>query len=82
MRDASTCRKELDDAWPRHGALAINDITLRYRPNLAPAIQNISADILPGERIGIVGRTVCHWVIVSKQLIPCFFIILHFVDVM
>jgi len=33
------------------------NVTMRYRPNLPPVLLGISIDIMPREKIGIVGRT-------------------------
>ncbi|GAA5888140.1 hypothetical protein JCM5296_005447 [Sporobolomyces johnsonii] len=44
-------------AWPDQGAVSIKDIELRYRPELPPVLRNVSLDIRPGEKIGVVGRT-------------------------
>ena len=45
------------ETWPSRGAVLLKDVCLRYRPNLPLVLRNISADISPGEKIGIVGRT-------------------------
>lgn len=44
-------------SWPLRGCVKFNSITMRYRADLPPALRGISLHILPGERIGIVGRT-------------------------
>ncbi|KND00120.1 uncharacterized protein SPPG_04462 [Spizellomyces punctatus DAOM BR117] len=46
------------EAWPKGGEIAIRDIELRYpsRPE-HPVIRDLSLEISPGEKIGIVGRT-------------------------
>ncbi|KAI8927875.1 P-loop containing nucleoside triphosphate hydrolase protein [Entophlyctis helioformis] len=46
------------DEWPTAGALAIRDLQICYdsRPDHA-VIKNLSLDIRPGEKVGIVGRT-------------------------
>jgi ABC-type multidrug transport system fused ATPase/permease subunit len=49
----------LDDDWPSAGALSIDNVYLKYRPSLPPALSGVTADIRPGEHIGIVGKTVC-----------------------
>jgi ABC-type multidrug transport system fused ATPase/permease subunit len=51
-------RALLDDAWPGAGALSIANAHLQYRPDLPPALKGVTADIRPGEHVGIVGRTV------------------------
>jgi ATP-binding cassette subfamily C (CFTR/MRP) protein 1 len=43
--------------WPSSGSLSLENLTLRYRGELPPAIRNLSCAIKSGERIGIVGRT-------------------------
>nr|KAJ3421417.1 hypothetical protein HK105_003607 [Polyrhizophydium stewartii] len=47
-----------DGAWPTAGAVAIRDLEIRYpsRPDHA-VIQDLSLDIRPGEKVGVVGRT-------------------------
>jgi ABC-type multidrug transport system fused ATPase/permease subunit len=43
--------------WPSQGKLVFDDVKLRYRPELEPALKGISFSTEPGEKIGIVGRT-------------------------
>ncbi|EWM27872.1 multidrug resistance-associated protein 1-like isoform 1 [Nannochloropsis gaditana] len=43
--------------WPQAGKVAIKNLCLSYRPGLPLVLRNLSLDINPGERIGIVGRT-------------------------
>ncbi|KAI8806740.1 P-loop containing nucleoside triphosphate hydrolase protein [Cladochytrium replicatum] len=54
-------RLESDPApseWPKRGAISFVNLELRYesRPDTA-VIRDLSADILPGERVALVGRT-------------------------
>merc|ERR1711970_531143 len=44
-------------AWPSHGHILIENLEVRYRPELAPAVRNVSLEIQGGEHVGIVGRT-------------------------
>lgn len=44
-------------SWPSTGAIKFNDYTTRYREGLDPVLKNITLDIKPSEKIGIVGRT-------------------------
>ncbi|KAL2914543.1 hypothetical protein HK105_205894 [Polyrhizophydium stewartii] len=46
-----------DGEWPTAGAVAIRDLEIRYlsRPDHA-VIQDLSLDIQPGEKVGVVGR--------------------------
>ena len=52
---------EADDAlpsgWPAGGRLEFQDVTLRYRPSLPPALHRFSCSVAAGEHLGIVGRT-------------------------
>ena len=43
--------------WPSQGQIKFTDMTLTYRGQTTPALGPISLQILPGENIGIVGRT-------------------------
>ena len=47
----------VEENWPSKGAIQFKDYTTRYRENLDPVLKEISADIKPQEKIGIVGRT-------------------------
>lgn len=44
--------------WPPHGRIRIVDLCLAYRPGLPLVLRNLTLDIKPGERVGIVGRCV------------------------
>ncbi|KAK9869557.1 hypothetical protein WA026_003310 [Henosepilachna vigintioctopunctata] len=43
--------------WPSVGRIQIKNVYLRYAPNERPALNNLDVEILPSEKIGIVGRT-------------------------
>jgi ABC-type multidrug transport system fused ATPase/permease subunit len=43
--------------WPSKGSIEINDLVLRYKPTLEPALRSLSLKINGGEKIGVVGRT-------------------------
>jgi ATP-binding cassette subfamily C (CFTR/MRP) protein 1 len=43
--------------WPRSGRLAFENLSLRYRADLPPALSQLSCSIEDGQRIGIIGRT-------------------------
>jgi ABC-type multidrug transport system fused ATPase/permease subunit len=43
--------------WPTHGAISFDHYATRYRPQLDLIIRNITANVLPGSKVGIVGRT-------------------------
>lgn len=42
--------------WPSStGELVVEDLTVKYAPNLPPAIQNLSFSVKPSEKIAVVG---------------------------
>lgn len=43
--------------WPHAGRVEFQSLTLSYRLGLAPALKDVTLDIKPGEKVGIVGRT-------------------------
>ncbi|KJE98072.1 multidrug resistance-associated protein 3, variant [Capsaspora owczarzaki ATCC 30864] len=43
--------------WPDRGAISFKDYAVRYRPGLDLVLRGINAEIQPGEKIGICGRT-------------------------
>lgn len=43
--------------WPRKGLVEFENIQMRYREDLSPALRNMSLTVRGGEHIGIVGRT-------------------------
>ncbi|EFE45142.1 hypothetical protein TRV_00080 [Trichophyton verrucosum HKI 0517] len=43
--------------WPSKGAVKFVDYSTRYRPDLDRVLKNVSFEIQPGQRVGIVGRT-------------------------
>ena len=44
---------------PVKGRITLDEVSFRYRPEAAPALNGLSLDIQPGEVIGIVGRSGC-----------------------
>ncbi|KAI9837542.1 MAG: hypothetical protein M1819_007193 [Sarea resinae] len=44
-------------SWPANGAVNFNDYSTRYRPELDLVLKNVSLDIKPREKVGVVGRT-------------------------
>ncbi|KAL1793711.1 hypothetical protein ACET3X_008693 [Alternaria dauci] len=44
-------------AWPEEGRVQVSDLVIRHAPHLPPALNRISFDIGPNERVGVVGRT-------------------------
>lgn len=47
----------LAEMWPSQGAIEFRDFSTRYRPNLDLVLKSINFIVLPGERVGVVGRT-------------------------
>ncbi|EDO44553.1 predicted protein, partial [Nematostella vectensis] len=43
--------------WPEQGALSLRDVCLAYTPNSPCVLRDITLDVRPGERVGIVGKT-------------------------
>ena len=43
--------------WPQEGAIDVENLSVAYSPDGAPALRNISFKIPAGARMGIVGRT-------------------------
>ena len=43
--------------WPSKGHIVYQGVSLSYDKNLPDVLKNISLNINPGEKIGIVGRT-------------------------
>ncbi|NBW81465.1 ATP-binding cassette domain-containing protein [bacterium] len=46
-----------ENTWPTSGNVEFKQLTLRYRKELPAVLDRLSLSILPGEKIGIVGRT-------------------------
>lgn len=43
--------------WPSEGRVQVNDLEVRYAPDLDPVLKGISFNINPREKVGVVGRT-------------------------
>ena len=52
-----TWAKGLPENWPAKGKLEIVDLSMKYRDNLPLVLSKISFTVLPGQKIGICGRT-------------------------
>ncbi|OQS01823.1 ATP-binding Cassette (ABC) Superfamily [Thraustotheca clavata] len=44
-------------SWPQHGAVTFDNYSMKYRPHLDLVLKNVSINILPGQKVGICGRT-------------------------
>lgn len=50
--------KDLDDReWPREGGVEFRNYSTRYRQGMDLVLKKVSFEVLPGEKVGIVGRT-------------------------
>ncbi|CAI4226039.1 unnamed protein product [Auanema sp. JU1783] len=47
----------LPRGWPAKGRIVFNDYSTRYRPGLDLVLRGINLNIVPGEKVGVVGRT-------------------------
>lgn len=44
-------------SWPSEGVVSFENVVLKYRPELDPALEDLTFKTRPRERVGIVGRT-------------------------
>ncbi|RKP08930.1 P-loop containing nucleoside triphosphate hydrolase protein, partial [Thamnocephalis sphaerospora] len=44
-------------SWPHHGKIHVDQLTVKYAEDQSPVLHDVTLDIKPGERVGIVGRT-------------------------
>jgi ATP-binding cassette subfamily C (CFTR/MRP) protein 4 len=49
--------QEIVGEWPKLGSIEFNNTYMRYRENLDPVINGLTASVLPGQKIGCVGRS-------------------------
>ncbi|KAI1314400.1 hypothetical protein EDD11_002226 [Mortierella claussenii] len=45
------------ESWPAHGHVAFKNYSTRYRQGMDLVLRNVSFEVQPGEKVGIVGRT-------------------------
>lgn len=50
-------KKLKDQNWPSEGSIKFDDVSMRYNEGLEPAMNDLSLEIQPGMKVGIVGRT-------------------------
>ena len=43
--------------WPQEGRIEFHDVTMAYRETLEPSIKDLTFNVQPGMKVGIVGRT-------------------------
>lgn len=46
-----------EDSWPQKGEIIVEDVSLRYAPDLPRVIKDVSFKVEPCHKVGIVGRT-------------------------
>ncbi|OAX35090.1 P-loop containing nucleoside triphosphate hydrolase protein [Rhizopogon vinicolor AM-OR11-026] len=44
-------------SWPEHGVIKCENLVIRYAPELPNVLHNLNFEILPTEKVGILGRT-------------------------
>ncbi|KAH7104982.1 multidrug resistance-associated ABC transporter [Auriculariales sp. MPI-PUGE-AT-0066] len=44
-------------AWPQHGKIVVQNLSVRYAPDLPDVLHELSFTVYPGERVGVLGRT-------------------------
>ncbi|KAJ3193659.1 hypothetical protein HK101_004399 [Irineochytrium annulatum] len=49
--------KRLPEGWPHHGRIDVKNLEVRYAPESAPVLTEISFSFSAGSKVGIVGRT-------------------------
>ncbi|KAG0052602.1 hypothetical protein BGZ83_002372 [Gryganskiella cystojenkinii] len=48
---------EVPESWPQHGQISFRNYSARYREGLDLVLQNVSFEVAPGAKVGVVGRT-------------------------
>ncbi|KAH9947499.1 multidrug resistance-associated ABC transporter [Amylocystis lapponica] len=44
-------------SWPASGAVVVEDLVIRYAPELPNVLHHLNFEIKPGEKVGVLGRT-------------------------
>ncbi|XP_035258157.1 ATP-binding cassette sub-family C member 9 isoform X2 [Anguilla anguilla] len=55
--EGSMDASQVPEDWPQHGEIKIQDLSVRYDPMLKPVLKHVNAYIVPGQKVGICGRT-------------------------
>ncbi|XP_022081418.1 multidrug resistance-associated protein 7-like isoform X2 [Acanthaster planci] len=50
-------RLQVAPSWPQHGQVSFKNVSFAYRPSLPNALNGVTFDLQPAEKLGIVGRT-------------------------
>jgi ATP-binding cassette subfamily C (CFTR/MRP) protein 1 len=53
----STSKTKHNESWLQSGGIQFSHVTARYRPDLPPALKDVTFSIKPGQRVGICGRS-------------------------
>ncbi|KAK8847661.1 hypothetical protein IAR55_005520 [Kwoniella newhampshirensis] len=53
----SSSKSKQEQSWLQSGGIQISHVTARYQPHLAPALNDVTVTIRPGQRVGICGRS-------------------------
>lgn len=56
-QEPQQANSEVSDLWPEQGRVQFVGAVMAYRLGLPNALDGVSLEVLPGERVGIVGRT-------------------------
>lgn len=48
---------KVEQDWPQKGNIAFKEVCLRYRPTTDIVLNNLSFEVKPGVKVGVVGRT-------------------------
>ena len=56
---ATQAKKTAVTDWITAGSIMFQNVVLKYKPELPPALNNISFKVQGGRKVGIVGRTGC-----------------------
>lgn len=51
--------KGVDSDWITAGSVLFQNVVLKYKPDLPPALNDVSFRVQGGQKVGIVGRTGC-----------------------
>lgn len=50
-------KRSVPETWPHQGAISFKDVRMRYREELEDVLRGLTLEVLPREKIGVVGRT-------------------------
>ncbi|KAF9089740.1 hypothetical protein BGX23_006468 [Mortierella sp. AD031] len=57
LKNETVDRELVDDGWPKEGGVMFKRYSTRYRQGMDLVLKKVSFEVLPGEKVGIVGRT-------------------------